>query len=82
MLLGNRMGHRARHRPGTRATQLRDEAMVVGLLLYTATGGFVDALLIAPPLTTIDDSENEYLIERLDRALQTVETKPAKAALA
>jgi hypothetical protein len=37
--------------------------MVVGLLLYTTTGGFVDALLIAPPLTTIDDSENEYLIE-------------------
>ncbi|WP_213575246.1 hypothetical protein [Rhodococcus sp. USK13] len=47
MLLGNRIGHRARGRPGTRATQLRDEAMVVGLLLYTTTGGFGAALLIA-----------------------------------
>jgi hypothetical protein len=55
MLLGNRIGHRARRRPGTRATQLRDEAMVVGLLLYTTTGGFGAALLIArrcPPSTT------------------------------
>ncbi len=82
MLLGIELAAAPNATPGVLANALRDEAMDAGLLLYTTTGGFVDALLIAPPLT-IDDSEIEYLIERLDRALQAVGAKtPAKAALA
>jgi hypothetical protein len=46
-----------------------------GLLLYTTTGGFRRRAPDRPPLITIDDSETEYLIERLDRAIPTVEAK-------
>jgi adenosylmethionine-8-amino-7-oxononanoate aminotransferase len=72
MLLGIELAAAPDATPGTLANELRDEAMEAGLLLYTTTGGFVDALLIAPPLT-IDEAEIDDLIERLDRALHAVE---------
>jgi adenosylmethionine-8-amino-7-oxononanoate aminotransferase len=54
--------------PGLRALALRDAAMAAGLLVYPATGGFLDAVLVAPPLTSTDDEIDE-LVTRLDRAL-------------
>jgi adenosylmethionine-8-amino-7-oxononanoate aminotransferase len=39
-----------------------------GLLLYPTTGGFNDALLVAPPLT-ITPSESAQLLARLDQTL-------------
>jgi adenosylmethionine-8-amino-7-oxononanoate aminotransferase len=54
--------------PGLRALALRDAAMAAGLLVYPATGGFLDAVLVAPPLTSSDDEIDE-LVRRLDRAL-------------
>ena len=50
--------------------QLREHAMAAGLLVYPATGGFLDAVLVAPPLTSTDDEIDE-LVRRLDRALHT-----------
>ncbi len=44
--------------------------MAAGLLVYPATGGFLDAVLVAPPLTSTDDEIDE-LVTRLDRALTT-----------
>jgi adenosylmethionine-8-amino-7-oxononanoate aminotransferase len=57
--------------PGLRALALRDAAMAAGLLVYPATGGFLDAVLVAPPLTSTDDEIDE-LVRRLDRALSGV----------
>jgi adenosylmethionine-8-amino-7-oxononanoate aminotransferase len=54
--------------PGLRALALRDAAMAAGLLVYPATGGFLDAVLVAPPLTSTDDEIDE-LVSRLDEAL-------------
>ena len=60
--------------PGLTATRLRENALAAGLLIYPATGGFLDAVLIAPPLTSTDDEIDE-LVRRLDRALaQAVRT--------
>jgi adenosylmethionine-8-amino-7-oxononanoate aminotransferase len=55
--------------PGAAALRLRDRALDAGLLVYPATGGFLDAVLIAPPLTSTDDEIDE-LVGRLDRALR------------
>ncbi len=62
--------------PGLLAERLREHAMAAGLLIYPATGGFLDAVLIAPPLT-IGDAEIDELIERLDRALAACAEPPA-----
>ena len=43
-----------------------------GLLVYPATGGINDAVLIAPPLTTTPD-EIDLLLELLDAALTTLD---------
>ena len=58
--------------PGLRAERLRDDAMTAGLLVYPATGGFLDAVLVAPPLTSTD-GEIDELVTRLDRALSAPE---------
>jgi adenosylmethionine-8-amino-7-oxononanoate aminotransferase len=62
--------------PGLLAERLREHAMAAGLLIYPATGGFLDAVLIAPPLTSTDDEVDE-LIKRLDRALTACAELPA-----
>ena len=61
--------------PGLRALALRDAAMTAGLLVYPATGGFLDAVLVAPPLTSTDDEIDE-LVSRLDQALAAVTSPP------
>jgi adenosylmethionine-8-amino-7-oxononanoate aminotransferase len=61
--------------PGLRALALRDAAMAAGLLVYPATGGFLDAVLVAPPLTSTDDEIDE-LVSRLDQALAAVTSPP------
>ena len=54
--------------PGTTAARLLETAMQQGLALSPATGGFNDAVLVAPPFT-ITEAELETLLERLDAAL-------------
>lgn len=53
---------------GQRAARLAREAMHERLIIYPATGGFVDACIVAPPLNATI-SEIDELIARLDRAL-------------
>lgn len=56
---------------GTRALRLREHALAAGLLIYPATGGFLDAVLVAPPLTSTP-TEIDELLARLDRALHAL----------
>ena len=56
------------------AHELFDIAMGEGLVIYPTTGGFVDAVIVAPPLT-ITESELNDLFSRLDRALTRLESK-------
>jgi len=53
---------------GGRAQELTAHAARAGLLVYPATGGFNDAVLVAPPLV-IDHRELQELANRLDTAL-------------
>jgi len=46
----------------------RRKALDNGLLIYSTTGGFNDAFIIAPPLT-ITTAEIDVLVQRLDRTL-------------
>lgn len=47
-------------------------AIARGLLIYAASGGYNDALMITPPLT-ITDEELDFMLEALDGALGDVE---------
>jgi adenosylmethionine-8-amino-7-oxononanoate aminotransferase len=62
--------------PGKLSAQLLEAALAEGLALYPCTGGFNDAVLVAPPLI-ISDDEIQQLLTRLDRALATVGKQPA-----
>ncbi len=68
LLLGLELAAPTGEPPGLVAQRLRERAAAAGLLVYPATGGFLDAVLIAPPLL-INDDEIDELVVRLDRAL-------------
>lgn len=57
---------------GDLAARVFAAAVAEGLLLYPTTGGYIDAVLVAPPLT-ITDEEVTDLLDRFDRALTRVE---------
>lgn len=57
---------------GAVASMVFARAMEAGLVVYPTTGGFVDAVIIAPPLI-ISDGELAELGMRLDSALTAVE---------
>lgn len=59
---------------GEIAARVFAAAMAEGLLVYPTSGGFIDAVQVAPPLT-ITESEVEELVDRLDRALHAVERR-------
>jgi len=59
---------------GMLAARLATATTARGLLVYPATGGFNDAVLIAPPLT-ITHEEVATLLEILDAALSDVEAE-------
>ncbi len=75
MLLGMELAAAPGAVPGLLAERLRDHAMAAGLLIYPATGGFLDAVLIAPPLVIVD-KEIDELVERLDQALVACAARP------
>ena len=60
---------------GPAAARLTARAAEAGLILYQATGGFNDAVTIAPPLT-IDDAELDELAGRLDTAFTHLKVAP------
>lgn len=63
----------ATERPqGELAGRIFKAAVAEGLLLYPTTGGYIEAVLVAPPLT-ITPEEVDELISRFDRALTRVE---------
>lgn len=59
---------------GALASRVFTAAMAEGLVVYPTTGGYIDAVQIAPPLTITEDEIDE-LIDRLDRALSAVEDR-------
>jgi adenosylmethionine-8-amino-7-oxononanoate aminotransferase len=69
LLLGLELAADPGAAPGLTAARLREHALAAGLLIYPATGGFLDAVLVAPPLTSTD-AEIDELVRRLDRALE------------
>lgn len=58
--------------PGVRAARLAQTALEEKLIIYPATGGFNDACIIAPPLTSTT-AEIDELIARLARALARID---------
>ncbi len=66
-------GHPVGSLTRTVVTAARDH----GLLVYPATGGVNDAVLVAPPLTTTP-TEIDLLLHLLDDALSAVENRPAQ----
>jgi adenosylmethionine-8-amino-7-oxononanoate aminotransferase len=78
MLLGMELAAAPGAVPGLLAERLRDHAMAAGLLIYPATGGFLDAVLIAPPLVIVDEEIDE-LADRLDQALAACAARPGSA---
>jgi adenosylmethionine-8-amino-7-oxononanoate aminotransferase len=58
--------------PGQLAARVTQAAIEAGAVLYATTGGFNDAVLVAPPLT-ISPHEVDLLVAALDRALDTAE---------
>lgn len=63
---------------GARAARLTRICAEHGLIVYQATGGYNDAVMIAPPLT-ISDAEIEELIHRLSDGFEALEAE-AQAA--
>lgn len=70
-LVTDRTRRRSELPQGELAAALARTAMAEGVVLYPATGGFNDAVLVAPPLL-ISEDEVADLIARLDRALLTL----------
>lgn len=56
--------------PGATATRFARHAREAGAIVYVATGGFLDAVLVAPPLVTTE-AELHLLAGMLDTALTT-----------
>jgi adenosylmethionine-8-amino-7-oxononanoate aminotransferase len=57
---------------GSLAARVFTAALAEGLIVYPTTGGYIEAVLIAPPLT-ITDGELDDLLARLERAVTRVE---------
>ena len=79
LLLGLELAAPADRPPGLVALRLREHAAAAGLLVYPTTGGFLDAVLVAPPLVITDDEVDE-LAARLDRALTAFAAEAPAAA--
>lgn len=62
--------------PGVTAARFAEHARAAGAIVYVATGGFLDAVLIAPPLVTTE-AELDVLAEMLEAALTTFEASGA-----
>lgn len=65
---------------GAIAGRIFSAGMRNGVVVYPTTGGFVDAVQIAPPLTISDDEITE-LLTRFERAVAEVETALASEGL-
>lgn len=60
--------------PGELTRRIVDAAKEAGVLVYGTSGGFNEAVLVAPPLT-ITREETAFLLDRLDDALTQVESE-------
>ncbi|WP_375399413.1 aspartate aminotransferase family protein [uncultured Amnibacterium sp.] len=59
--------------PGVTAARFAENARAAGAIVYVATGGFLDAVLVAPPLVTTE-AELQVLVGMLESALTTFES--------